>query len=540
MQGIIITKVKKPDSKVNIQNSETSSIMESNSQISSRIADLFVTSSFIDLQLSQSISEKQMKFFESAIIHAVSQWSGNLDQETHTTFSSKIKSLLDLKSVLQIVEEVDTPVYLMKGDTEERNRIRTRLFTDGLPPDLAWKFQLLLDIWHQQDPISFPKVKLVLTNIVLIYKHELFTKLYEFFENRVEFDRIISLKDLLFRDQLKRIDTNKINISFFNNHIKIFIKKDYLNLTDIDFHLLEGSKSVFLNNFSIIYSDLRILQIISSLILTSLHRNLRIVIERAQDLGLDENTSNEILDLFTESFVIHPVIYRQDSDILLNLAKSLLLKPSKKSKNIKSDLDILNYILSISDGAVPLEQVLTDWTRYDHIFEIKNTNNLIVDKEYDKFKNCSKPIFKTRYFLLHPEKFHIQILDLSNVRLIQQPDLRILNNMKHLRSLILDNNCRISEFDITKIEFGILKNLEELSLRNCNISKLSKSMFKGALNLKRLILEENPILEIESGCFSDTKLSEIVIDCMITENWSADYLGVLTKNTSTMEDHDRK
>lgn len=527
------------ESDVSLENVNDKNVMFTDFQISTRSIGIHIQSTSIDLRLPRLISEEKMILYENAIIHALSLKTEGFDPKKHISFSSKIKTILELKPLLEIVEELESPVYLMKANTEERKKNRSRLYVEGLPPDLAWKFQLLLNQWHQQDPISFPKIKLVMTNLVIIYKHGLFTELYEFFENHIEFDRIISLKDLLVRDQLKRLDISKINISFFKSHIKIYVKKEFQPLEDITFNLPEVYSSQSSYDFDILSSDQVILQSISSSIVQSVYRIFTKVIDRARDLNLDENTSAEILGLFTNSFLIFPIISLENYAQLVKVATNLMLPSRKKHTNIKSDLDVLHYIISISDGNIPIEQLLTDWTRYDHVLKINNVEDISNYGDYVRFKNSGKPILKSRYFLLNPEKFHIRMLDLSNIRLIKQPDLEILNKMKHLQFLKLDNNRSISEFDVTKIEFGKLEGMEEISLRNCDIRKLSKSMFKGALNLKKVILEDNPISEIDPGCFSDTKVNELVVNISIEGSWSADVARVINNSNNAMKTYNK-
>ncbi|MCE7736183.1 MAG: hypothetical protein GPJ54_14980 [Candidatus Heimdallarchaeota archaeon] len=539
-----MTKTGKTDSEVNkigsdvnlTQNSEDN-VLFADFQISNRSTGIYVQSTSIDLRLPKSITEDMMEMYENAIIHALSQRETGFDPKKHRTFSSKIKPLLELKPILQIVEELDSPVYLMRGDTEERKTNRGRLFVEGLPPDLAWKLQLLLKRWHQQDPNSFPKIKLVLTNLVIIYKHTWFTKLYEFFENHVEFDRIISLKDLLTRDQVKGLNVDKINASFFKGHIKIYVKKEFQPLCDITIGPPKIYAAQTNYDFDILCSDQTILQSISASILPFLHKIFTTVIDRAKSLSLSNNTSKDILSLFTDSFVILPIIDRNDYENLINIATNLMLQSSKKLRSIKSDLDVLHYIISISDGFIPIEQLLTDWTRYDHFLDFNTTKDISKNDDYVRFKKSGKPNLKSRYYLLNPEKFHIRMLDLSNIRLIKQPDMDILSKLEYLKFLKLDNNRSISEFDITKIEFGKLKSIEELSLRNCDIRKLSKSMFNGALNLSKLILEDNPISYIEPGCFSSPRISEIVVNASVERNWPDDIMSVLNNTNNVREAH---
>ncbi|KKK90565.1 hypothetical protein LCGC14_2721740, partial [marine sediment metagenome] len=123
-----------------------------------------------------------------------------------------------------------------------------------------------------------------------------------------------------------------------------------------------------------------------------------------------------------------------------------------------------------------------------------------MDREmFEIAKLSGKPIIRTRYFLNNPEKFFIRNMDLSGIRMIKQPDMRILGKLKHLKTLKLNNNRSSGEFDISALDFGEIPDLEILYLKNCSLNALTSKMFTGGTKLRIIHVEGNPIQVTQQG-----------------------------------------
>ncbi|KKK92499.1 hypothetical protein LCGC14_2702320, partial [marine sediment metagenome] len=130
-------------------------------------------------------------------------------------------TVMSKRKLLQLVEEIANPIYLHKGDVQKNIDERSSLFIDGLAPDIAWKLQLLLDIWHEDDPSLFPKIKLRIYNMRLQFQNKYLSMLHEFFESQFDFDRILSLKTLFSSKEREELYADEITISVFKNHLGI-------------------------------------------------------------------------------------------------------------------------------------------------------------------------------------------------------------------------------------------------------------------------------------------------------------------------------
>ena len=84
-------------------------------------------------------------------------------------------------------------------------------------------------------------------------------------------------------------------------------------------------------------------------------------------------------------------------------------------------------------------------------------------------------------------------------------DCHLCKNLKDISNVSQMENLEILKIDganLTKLEgnfFEKNKNLQELDLRKCKIKNVYNNSLNGLVNLKDIVLNENPIMEIPSG-----------------------------------------
>ena len=482
-----------------------------------------------------NISNKQLIRFEDAVFHTISKHLGsqtksNDEKSILDNISSSHK--IDLKKILQLTEEIANPIYLHKGDIQKNIDEHNSLFIDGLAPDIGWKLQLLLDSWHEGDPYLFPEIKLRIYNMRLQFQNNDLSKLHDFYENIYDFDRILSLKTLFSSIERKELYADEIAVLVFKNRLDVYLKKDLYNLDKIDFVQPELDLN---NGYNILVSNQNTLDSIRDLSKPKIMTIIDAILNNAEELGFDKLLTTQIRDNFINNFSIAPQISIDDFTYLLEQVDNLFLKrlPNKQIKpdNISMDLDVLHYFRTLADSNISLEELLTISTKFIHISDISQeyTNeDQSMDREmFEIAKLSGKPIIRTRYFLNNPEKFFIRNMDLSGIRMIKQPDMRILGKLKHLKTLKLNNNRSSGEFDISALDFGEIPDLEILYLKNCGLNSLTSKMFAACTKLQIIHAEGNPIKQIEENCFAGLEIKELHIDILDNQDFSEDIREIL-------------
>lgn len=507
----------------------------------SQQAGITISSTIHSVQLQNKISEDSFSYFETALFQLLSKYNSTYE------LKSDEKSLLDnftssrkfnIKSLLNLDEWIEGPVFLHFGNSLSDGVSIPRLFVEGLPPDIAWKLQELFDSWHKSDPILFPKVRLSIFNMRLKFDNEKLNLLYQFFENIYDFDRIFSLKDIFDKSEMKDLFPEEITISLFKNHLDIYLKKDFKEFKDVQFEVADDiSKS----HQNIVMSNSLTLNSIAEVIKPKVMLIIEKIIDKSIKLGFDEIQSQALNQGFIDKFGISSVIRSEEISNLRQRYNDLFLKliPSSepKIKDITSDLDVLHYIRSLVNTNISIEELLTTGTKFMHVEELFQGS--YTDNSYRRALKSTFSITNTRYFLENYNMFHIRKLDLSTVKLIVQPNMEILAELKHLRTLILDNAIASGDFDITKIEFGKFTELEILFVRNCSLTKLTRSMFIGASKLKKVYATNNTIQSIEEDCFKDVPIDELQLDPVPSSSFSKDIVELI-ENTKNTQDRRKK
>ncbi|MHA2276606.1 MAG: hypothetical protein ACXAC2_12595, partial [Candidatus Kariarchaeaceae archaeon] len=432
---------------------------------------------------------------------------------------------IDIKKVLQLVEEVENPIYLHLGDNHDS------LFLDGLGPDIAWRLQRLFEDWHDAKPITFPRIQLSIYNMRLKFENSHLKTLFEFFENHVEFDRILSQRDLFTKSEIGELYPDHVTISLFKNHLEIYLKKDFTELEQIKF-----DKPIFANNggAGLLIPNYDTLMSICDLIRPKILSVIDAILLKGKEMGFDQDLSTKIMKYFTDRFAIVPSIRPQELNYQQEQIEKLFMKNITSNifalDDIVTDLDVLHYIRSLCDSPVSLEELLTKLTKFKHVAEITDSDDFEDQDLYNLAKISGKPILQTRYFRNNSHKFHIRTLDLSDIRLISQPDMKILSKLKYLQTLILSNNRASGKFDICDIEFGNFQALTSLIIQNCGISKLTSSMFRGASQLRRIFADGNTITIIDRDCFNNIPIEELHLNIPPDHNYPDEILSII-KNT---------
>lgn len=153
---------------VNINNT---SVLKNNVSKDASGSGMIINTTALRFILPENIAANKMKIFEDAIFHLISkhQTTGIINKATETkslidNFVSSTK--IEMRKVLQLVEEIENPIYLYRAETHNI-AFRNSLLVDGLLPDIAWKLQELLDNWHHSNPSFYPPVKLAIYNMRL-------------------------------------------------------------------------------------------------------------------------------------------------------------------------------------------------------------------------------------------------------------------------------------------------------------------------------------------------------------------------------------
>lgn len=132
----------------------------------------------------------------------------------------------------------------------------------------------------------------------------------------------------------------------------------------------------------------------------------------------------------------------------------------------------------------------------------------------DHLENISKNTFKGLRGLTHldlRQSFkHMENITFYELKNLQMLDLSyndlksleegVLSNQKHLKTLVLDGN-RFEDVQKFSTSTKELKELNEISLRNNNITRFSQSSFFNYINLKKLDLSSNKFIEVDERAF---------------------------------------
>lgn len=429
-----------------------------------------------------------------------------IDEDTKETNKPDAVKL-NLKHILLLTEEITNPISLIGWNSKSDSNNQTSLLVDGLAPDIAWKLQTLLDGWHSNDPLLFPKIKLQIYNMRLQYIDKELPILFDFFKDRLQFDRILSLKGLFNQEEREQLYADEIAITIFRNTIEIYLRRNMKGLDNISF---SQPTDYTKNDYAMLSSDHDALDSIVEIIKPKLVKIFNSIYTKAEEMGFDNEISSKMRNNINNNFSIDPLISLDESIYLQEKVEDLFLRkilPTEITPDkIKNDFDVLHYLRFVSNSNISIAELLTTTTKFIH------DESSLENEAYILAKFSVKPIVQTMYLLHNLEKFHIRILDLSNIRLLRQPNMEVLSRLKHMNTLILDNGRASNEFDITKLEFGKLPQLEILSLRNCGLKTLKKEMFAGCANLKRLYVTENTFNQIDDDCFVDIALDELYID----------------------------
>ncbi|OLS21999.1 MAG: hypothetical protein HeimC2_31470 [Candidatus Heimdallarchaeota archaeon LC_2] len=499
------------------------------------VTGLSISNTALKIVVPNDVSNKKLNRFEEAVFHVISNQLGShinsIDEKSILDNISSSRKI-DLKRILQLVEEIANPIYLHKGDVQKNIDERSSLFIDGLAPDIAWKLQLLLDIWHEDDPSLFPKIKLRIYNMRLQFQNKYLSMLHEFFESQFDFDRILSLKTLFSSKEREELYADEITISVFKNHLGIYLKKDLDGLDKINFVQPDWESR---NGYGILVSDQNALDLICDLIKPKIITIIDAILNRAEELGFEQVLSSEVRDNFINNFAISPQVIIDDFTYLQEQVEDLFLRKLPTAKinpdSISTDFDVLHYFRTLADSNISLEEILTTSTKFIHHSDIQEDQSIDKRNEgremFELAKSSGKPIIRTRYFLNHPEKFFIRTLDLSNIRLVKQPDIRILIKLKHLKTLIFNNNRPSGEFDLSRFEFGKIPNLEIIYLKNCGLNALTSKMFTGGTKLRIIHVEGNPIRQIEDNCFVGMEIKELHLERPDNQVYSEDIRRLL-------------
>ncbi|MHA2253355.1 MAG: hypothetical protein ACXAD7_23535 [Candidatus Kariarchaeaceae archaeon] len=461
--------------------------------------------------------------FENALFYTLHKINGQIMEnnkiESTKSFLDRItgsKKIL-LNKALGIVEEVPDPVYLYSSDENTTLPEHDILYIEGLLPDVAWKLQNLLDQWNTADPSLFPKVKLSIYNMRLQFQNPHLTKLFEFLESILEFDSILSLRDILPKSVLQQLDTDKLIVSLFKNHLEVYVKKEFTELGTIEFERPNQSIDDTTETGGFMISNTESLGKICQVIKHNFHSIVDAILIRGVEMGFDKELSTKINDHFTISFGIAPVITNSEAEHLNSISERVynkIVNADSDKINIECDLDVLHYLRSLCENRISLEELIAGSTCLEHVSQLKDRS---LDEEvdmdtYNRAKSSGKPIIQTQYFLRNYDKFYITELDLSQIRLVKQPELDIVAHLQHLNSLDLSNNRTSGKYNPLELEFGKLPQLKLLKLRKCGINRLSKSMFQKTSNLEKVYAEGNTIMEIEGDCFEGSGIKELHVD----------------------------